>query len=401
MSTNLLFTNACFEVAYSGPEHYPTQTKKITRHIEVTDGHVTALYETIPLHQHDYTQIDVGHQLVLPTLKERHCHLDKSKLTTPWQPITPADSLVTRFTNEITELNHLEVSLVERAKALIELEMQHGVTFFRSHIDVHPAVGLSYLDQTLLALSEYKDQLAYELVAFPQHGMLRSQAFSLIDQALSHGATVIGGVDPYSLDQDVERSLAQTFELAVKHHVPIDIHVHDRGVAGKATVRELIRLTKEASWQEKVAISHAFGLNDFGPEEREHIFSELAKEKIEVISSVPIDGVIPPLMELQDAGVDVFLGCDNIYDSWSPFGDGDITEKLVRYCELFRQTNQIELTNALSRITDGYQMTGSPFLQVGMEASFITTKASCAAEFVARKVPITTSVYRGNLVYSN
>lgn len=167
-----------------------------------------------------------------------------------------------------------------------------------------------------------------ELVAFPQHGLLRSKAYKEVHEALKNGASIVGGVDPESLDGDAHASLNQTFELAVRHNAPIDIHVHNRYEAGRKTVGEPIQYTKEANWQGKVTISHAFGLIDFVGEERQAVFHEMGALGMSVISSVPINGIIPPLVELEAAGVAVHLGCDNIYDSWSPFGTANILEKL-------------------------------------------------------------------------
>ncbi|MGC2933414.1 deaminase, partial [Enterococcus faecalis] len=79
-------------------------------------------------------------------------------------------------------------------------------------------------------------------------------------------------------------------------------------------IKEIIRLTKEYGLQDKVLISHAFGLNDFIGEERAEVYDALAAEKIHINSSVPITpNTIPPLMELLRHGDNVHLGCDNIY----------------------------------------------------------------------------------------
>jgi len=59
------------------------------------------------------------------------------------------------------------------------------------------------------------------------------------------------------------------------------------------------------------------------------------------------NGIVPPLVELQAAGVGVHLSCDNVYDSWSPFGTGNILEKLNHYCEIFGKKGQRELTDSL------------------------------------------------------
>ncbi len=86
---------------------------------------------------------------------------------------------------------------------------------FRSHIDIEPMTQLRYFDAITELVAE--QPFGSELVLFPQHGLLRSNAASLIEEALATGkASYIGGVDPYTLDQDYKTSLRTTFELAQK-----------------------------------------------------------------------------------------------------------------------------------------------------------------------------------------
>lgn len=95
--------------------------------------------------------------------------------------------------------------------------------------------------------------------------------------------------------------------------------MHDRQIAGMSTIKEIIRLTALHHLEDRVYISHAFGLNDFAGQERQNVFQQLAHLKIHIVTSVPLDpGVIPPITELLATGVSVHVGCDNVYDSWSP-----------------------------------------------------------------------------------
>lgn len=350
--------------------------------------------------QDGYEKVDGQGYLILPGIQEKHCHFDKSKLGASWRPITPAASIVERFTKEIEELNELDVAFSTRMKKLIEKERRHGVSFFRSHIDVHPKVGQKFLQQTMETLQDYKKMFAYQLVAFPQHGMLLSNAYEEVKTALASGADLIGGVDPTTLDGNTEKSLYQTFDLATQFNTPIDIHVHERGEEGKKTFYELLKLTKESHWQNKVTVSHAFGLNDFMGNERKEFFQQLADQQISIISSVPLNGVIPPLEELRQFGVEVSLGCDNVYDSWSPFGNGNVLEKLNRYAEIFNITTQDGLTDCLELVTGKKIVGDNLWLQEGDEATFTLVDSSCSAEFVARQSKVCDSYYKGKLVFS-
>lgn len=385
--------NVRIEQSYSKQGNFVsgTQTKNID--LQIKDGKIGKIQAHQPLKKKNV--VDGKNQLILASLRDMHCHFDKSKLGVPWEPISPAKSIVERFTNEIPQLNALPVSFEKRMKNLIEIERSHGVNFFRSHIDVHPKVGQTYLLQTLECLQDYKGDFDYQLVAFAQHGLLRSQAYNEMKRALENGADLVGGVDPTVLDGDTRKSLAQTFDLASRFHVPIDLHIHERNEEGKKSFREILRLTKEAGWQNQVTLSHAFGLNDFVGDERAEFFQALADNGISVFSSVPIDGAIPPLEELRSYGVKVALGCDNVYDSWSPFGTGSILEKLNRYAELFNITSQDGLTESLQLITGKVNMGDELWLKEGDPANFILVDSSCSAEFVARQSEVTTSFYQG------
>ena len=147
-----------------------------------------------------------------------------------------------------------------------------------------------------------------------------------------------------------------------------------------------------------MTISHAYGLRDLPIEERKELFARLAANKVTIISSIPLDFVIPPLTELKQAGVKILIGCDNIYDCWSPFGNGDVMDKLNRYAEIFDLTTQKELTESLELVTDQKLITASGWIKTGMPANFTLVNAGSTAEFVARKVPVTSSYFKGQRV---
>lgn len=369
--------------------------------IHIIDGKVKEIVPINDFSETDTNIIDCQNYLLLPGLVEKHCHLDKSKLGTPFTPIAPANNLVERFESEIPILDHLNKSITERANELLKIELAFGITSLRSHIDIEPATDLRYFD----AINSFRKQqpIPIELVAFPQHGLLRSKSSQLIEKALQSGANFVGGVDPYSLDGDYKASLAETFRLATSYNVGVDIHLHDRESAGKKTIKEIIRLTQKHHMQNNVFISHAFGLNDFTGGERSSVFSDLANEQIHIITSVPITpDTIPPITELLSYGVNIHIGCDNIDDCWSPYGDGSIQEKLARLGELYNIKTQDGLSQLLGLITDGLTPLSSNGQMIwpkfNDEATYILTTANSSAEFVARKSPVLSSFYRGTQI---
>jgi cytosine deaminase len=95
---------------------------------------------------------------------------------------------------------------------------------------------------------------------------------------------------------------------------------------------------------------------------------------------------MPPLRPLWAAGVTVFAGNDNIRDSWSPFGTGDLLERaniaarqqnLVADDELLAALNLVTAAAAQVMGLTGYGL--SP----GARADFVLVDAPSVQETVA------------------
>ncbi|MBC2327928.1 amidohydrolase family protein [Listeria booriae] len=368
----------------------------------VRDGKITEIQTAGTADKANLPVKNADGYLVVPSFVEKHIHLDKTKLGAPWSAVTPVNSIVERFTLETDELAALPVGMADRARKLIDIELRNGATMFRSHIDVHPRAGLKYLETIQEVLQGYSGKLESELVAFPQHGLLRSDSVALVREALRSGATLIGGVDPGNVDGDVERSLETTFELAVAENAGVDIHVHDRGEVGKATFWKLLELVKESRLQGRVAVSHAFALGDFDGAEKAELFGELATERVAIVTSVPIGGQMPPINDLEEAGVTVHVGCDNVYDCWSPYGNADLLERVGRLGEITGRVTEDRLAQTLGLITNGVtpldRKGNQVWPKVGDDANFVLVDASCTAELVARRSTRKTTIFRGNVV---
>jgi N-acyl-D-amino-acid deacylase len=204
------------------------------------------------------------------------------------------------------------------------------------------------------------------------------------------------------VDQNIEASLVQLMDLAVEGNAGIDLHLHDPGHLGTFTMRRLAHLTKQAGWEGRVAISHAFGLGDVSKEEAAEMAEILKDAGISIVTSLPIGRAIPPVDLLSEHGLEVAVGNDNIYDTWWPTGNGDILERAGRLVEIFRWTNEVSLSQSLRYITGGKTPLDKDGKQVwpkpGDDADMVLVNASCSAETVARRSKRQAVFYKGNLV---
>lgn len=394
-------TNVKLETGYTYEGAKISQTETEICSLLIEDGRIKRIIAGIAQEEGTLT-FDANRLLVLPAFEEMHIHIDKTYYSGPWKACMPAENIFTRFNEEKTILPKQLATAQDRAENMLELLLRNGATNIRTHCNVDPVIGLRNLEATLAALGTYKDRLSGRIVAFPQHGLLRSNSMQLVKDAMRMGAQLVGGVDPATVDNDIEKSLHTIMDIAVEFNADVDIHLHDANNLGTFTMKRLASLTEEAGWQGRVTISHALGLGGVTDKEAEEVAERLAALKIDITSTVPIGKQVIPIPLLDRKGVKVSLGNDSITDHWSPFGTGDMLQKANRLAERFGWSDERSLGKALRFITGGKETLNNEgkrvWPNVGDEASFVLTNATCAAEAVARQTEKRVVMYKGNVV---
>ncbi|QWI39869.1 amidohydrolase family protein [Bacillus mycoides] len=394
-------TNVKLETGYTYEEAKISQTETEICSLLIEDGRIKRIIAGIAQEEGTLT-FDANRLLVLPAFEEMHIHIDKTYYSGPWKACMPEENIFTRFNEEKTILPKQLATAQDRAENMLELLLRNGATNIRTHCNVDPVIGLRNLEATLAALGTYKDRLSGRIVAFPQHGLLRSNSMQLVKDAMRMGAQLVGGVDPATVDNDIEKSLHTIMDIAVEFNADVDIHLHDANNLGTFTMKRLASLTEEAGWQGRVTISHALGLGGVTDKEAEEVAERLAALKIDITSTVPIGKQVIPIPLLDRKGVKVSLGNDSITDHWSPFGTGDMLQKANRLAERFGWSDERSLGKALRFITGGKETLNNEgkrvWPNVGDEASFVLTNATCAAEAVARQTEKRVVMYKGNVV---
>ncbi|UGA37428.1 hypothetical protein JOS77_25945 [Chromobacterium haemolyticum] len=248
-------------------------------HLLIADGRIAEMrFDSPP--DDGRPRRDACGWLALPAFADMHIHLDKGHYGGPWRAATPFISVAERIREEQGFLLDFLPDTRRRAEALLDLIAASGVAFARVHCNVDPVAGLATMEQVRLALDSRRHWLDYELVAFPQHGLLAGDTIKLMDQALASGFDVVGGVDPASVDGDIERSLNATLELAVKHGAPVDLHhLHDRGELGAYTLERLARLSESAGLAGRVSVSHAYCLGELEPSRLDQVCARAGRQR--------------------------------------------------------------------------------------------------------------------------
>jgi cytosine deaminase len=352
----------------------------LLRDIHVENGLITSI-DPAGVESASASVIDIAGDLLVPGFVEGHIHLDTSFYGDTWRPHRPCTNGFDVHERVVFQAENMAAAapMDKRARDQLDLCIANGTLAMRSHVMVDGSVGLKSLETILSVREDYKDMIDVQLVAFPQSGILKSPGTpQLLDEAISLGADLIGGLDPASFDRDVNGHLDVVFGVAEKRGVDVDIHLHDAGSMGAFTIEEICARTVALGMQGHVAISHAYGLGDLAPDAARKIAATIAKSGVSIMTNAPGNHNFPPVALLRREGVTVFSGSDNIRDSWWPYGDGDMLHRaeIIGYRSGFYTDD--ELNAAFDIVTtesakalriDGYG------IAVGAKADFVTLAA--------------------------
>lgn len=349
--------------------------------------------------------IDVKGLLMLPGLRDMHIHIDKTYYGGTWNA-APRKGYTVKdmITLEQKIIPQLLQDSQHKAEEAIKLMQSQGSYFARCQCNIDPVSGLKSLEHLQAALEKNKDSFGWEIVAFPQHGILYSKSEPLLREAASMGIDFIGGLDPTSVDGNMEKSLDTMIQIALDTNKGIDIHLHEGVPSGKDAIEYIIKKTEEnKQLQGKTYISHGFALARMDPKDLEVIAEKMGNLGIGVVSTIPIGRTIMPIPTLKKYGVKLMTGTDSIVDHWQPFGTCNMLEKAKLCAQLYGWTDEYSLSRALHIATKDEILPLNDagtrvWPAVDSEANFILVKATCSAEAVARLPKREGVFYKGKVI---
>ncbi len=335
--------------------------------------------------------LDLAGALVLPAPVDGHVHLDKTLWGGPWVPHEAGASVRERIECERRRRRDARPDVAERAEILLRRLMAAGTTALRTHADVDDDIGLAHVEMLLGLRERFAADVTVQIVAFPQSGvMTRPGVAALLDAAVAAGADLVGGLDPRSIDGDASGQLDVVFAIAERRGVGIDIHLHDADAGGNEQLRDIAARTQAAGLAGRVTVSHAFSLGTLDRQDFARTADALARAGVSILTSAPGAAPMPPVKPLLEAGVSVFAGSDNIRDTWSPLGSGDMLDRamLIAWRQGFRRDDDLALAYDLCSCFAAKAM-GLPSrgLEVGDRADLVAVEAESLGDAIARRPP--------------
>ncbi len=384
---------------FDGEQVISTKTDLFT--VEIQDGKI----KNVGVNKPDSQAIDAQGMLMLPAFKDMHIHLDKTFYGDKWQAVRPRPNGVKgMIALEQKTIPELLKKSTFKAEKIIELLQSKGSTFARSHVNIEPTSKLESLKNLQKAIDNKRNVFGVEIVAFPQHGLYYTDTVPYLQEAAKMDVDFIGGLDPYSIDGAIEKTIDFTVQLALDNNKGIDIHLHESGDSGIKTIEYLIdKVNENPTLKGKTFLSHCFALGRLDKVKEEAIAEKLAESQVGIISTIPFGGLVMPIPTLLKHGVNVMSGNDSIVDHWNTFGSGSMLQKANLAAQLYGYSSELGLSRMLTLATAGTlpldEKGTQQWPKVGDEADLAFVDASCSAEAVSRISKVKSLIYQGNIVY--
>jgi cytosine deaminase len=289
--------------------------------------------------------------LVVPGFVESHIHLDKSQIFERATPETERMAYAVKRTAAVKREFTVE-DVAGRARRTLDMAVAQGVTRMRTHVEVDPGIGLRGWEGIRPLVDEYRWAIDIELCVFPQEGLTNNPGTDeLLLSGLRDGARVIGAAPGY--DSDHPGQIRRVFELAREFDVDIDMHLDFGNTAEDMDLPLVCELTQEFRWGGRVAVDHVTKLSLLPPDKLGEVARRLADCGVAAVILPATDlylmgrdqpfnprrGIVDANL-LAKEGVTCTIGCNNIVNPFTPFGD----------CSLVRMANL--QANVLQKSTD-------------------------------------------------
>ncbi len=265
-----------------------------------------------------------------------HTHLDKAYLITP--PLLSVGHLSLEKKWEYSKKykeNYTKEDLYKRMCRGIERMLQQGVKLMLSHVDVDSTVKLSTVKVGLQVKKKYQKKIKILLATQSLQGILDKEERYWFEKSCDL-VDVIGGLPSKDWPRK-EDHIDLLLKMAKSQNKLVSIHIDQENNPNEKETELLAKKTIEHGMEGKVIGVHATSLAAQEKKERKRIAKLLKTAGISIAIcpssalstkmlpfSAPLHNAIAPVNDLLEAGVNVCLGTDNIYDLFMPFGDGDL-----------------------------------------------------------------------------
>ncbi len=335
--------------------------------------------------------------LLTTSLAEPHAHLDKAFLS---ERVTNPTGDLMGAINAMEANRHLITidDTISRAERAVRLMVSNGVTAIRTHADVTEWNSLDAIEALTEVRNRTRDIVEMQIVAllgWPLSEDLGHGNLALGKKAIELGADILGGC-PH-LDVDAVGANIALLRLATELGCPLDLHTDEHTNADRVSLEDLAERVIATKFQHSVTASHCVSLGMQPEDVQTRISEKVSGANIGVITlphtNLFLQGrdstVAPPrgltaVKALQNAGVRVAAGADNLQDPFNPVGNGDPLETAAL---LMLAAHQLPDDAFASISNTAKSVMGLPETQIniGALANLMLTPANSIREAIANR----------------
>jgi len=373
--------------------------------INVLDGVIAGI--TAPGGRGD---VDMGGRLVVGSFAEPHAHIDKSflaeRVPNPTNDLPGAIRALDSARSTITPQD-----TYDRAMRALRLYASNGISRVRTHADTMELNGLESVNALLAARNDasgFIDVQVAMLLSWPVTSADGAANRKLAEDAISAGIDVVGGC-PH-LDPDPASATRYFVGLALESGLPLDLHTDENLRESSNDLEDLADAITELGRPVHVAASHCVTLSLRTHKEQVRIATKIAGAGVHVISlpqtnlflqghqtTTSVPRAITPVNVLNDNGVTVSAGGDNLQDPFNPMGRGDALEA----ANLLVTAGHVAPASAFDAVSTKAHLSINAVpddVAPGRAANFVGLRATTVREAIAMGPPDRIVVYGGVVV---
>ncbi|MGN1402314.1 MAG: cytosine deaminase [Bacillus sp. (in: firmicutes)] len=383
--------------------------------IVVKDGLFLSIKEAGSQDGLDCETIDLKKNLVSAPFIEPHIHLDTA-LTAgqpKWNESGTLFEGIQRWSERKETLTKQDVK--DRATKALKWQIGNGIGHVRTHVDTTDP-SLTALEALLEVKEEMKPFVDLQIVAFPQEGLISyPNGMELVEEALKMGADVVGGIPHFEFTrEDGVQSVREIFRLAMKYDKPIDIHCDEIDDEQSRHVEVVAREAIHNGYQGRVTASHTTAMGSYNDAYAYKLMRVLRLAELNFVAN-PLVNIhlqgrfdtypkrrgLTRVKELDQNGLNVCFGHDDIMDPWYPIGDGSMMQVLHMGMHVTQMMGYSDLLNSIRFITDNSAKTlglAEYGIKEGNPANFIVLNATDGYHALRKQSEVLYSIRNGRTI---
>lgn len=294
--------------------------------IGITNTTITEIQEKIKANA--LIELNADGNLVTPSFIDAHEHLDDAfigEYTRMNESGTLQEAI--QILRDAKRQYSVE-DVKKRALRAIQMLVDRGTTYIRSHANVDSFSGLNSIKGLIEARKESQELASIQVVAFPQEAITKEpNSAELMWKSMELGADLVGGMPAGELtEEDSRKHIDTVFDIAKEFNAGIDMHIDENDDPNSRTLQYFATKAIKENYS-NVTASHACALAYYDESYAQKVIELMKLAKMSVIANPctnlmlqgrldkqPIRRGITRVKDLHAAGVNVACGQDGIND---------------------------------------------------------------------------------------